>query len=300
MSMFTSQVLPEVKVLRIGEFSRLSQVTIKALRYYDDMGLLKPARIDQFTGYRYYSVEQLPHIHRIIAFKELGLSLEKIATMLNDNLSSEETAETLRQQEEQIKQRIHEEETRLAQVRFRLHMIEMENKLPDLDVIVKLVPPQRALTLRISVGQENLVVNLLAFQQEIERAITQHHIKLTGPWTEIHYAEEFRGDFEDVEFVLPVDETQTEDVPLETAGILKLTQIPELPMAATYIHHSTDDQGSDTRHISEILPILQRWIVDNGYKLCGAHRTVRHYGPLEHAEYRNWITEFQHEIAPAE
>src|SRR5688500_5365445 len=84
----SSLVVPEVNMLRIGEFSRLSQVTIKALRYYDDMGLLKPLSVDQFTGYRYYGVEQLPRIHRIIAFKELGLSLEQIANLLKDNLST--------------------------------------------------------------------------------------------------------------------------------------------------------------------------------------------------------------------
>ncbi len=63
-------------VLKIGEFSRLSQVTVKTLHHCDELGLLQPAHIDQFTGYRYYTVEQLPRIHRIMALKELGLSLE--------------------------------------------------------------------------------------------------------------------------------------------------------------------------------------------------------------------------------
>jgi DNA-binding transcriptional MerR regulator len=297
MQWLSRPVVSEVKMLRIGEFSRLSQVTIKALRYYDDMGLLKPAEIDHFTGYRYYTVEQLPRIHRIIALKELGLSLEQIGVMLNDDLSPDQIRETLRLQQAEIKQRIQEEQARLVRVEFRLRMIEMEDQMPALEVIVKPVPPLRALTLRTSISQENFVANMLAFQREIEQAMVQHHIKLTGPWTEIHYAEEFRIEFQDVEFVLPVDVVPTERISLESAGILTLKTVPGLPMAATYIHRSTDANGTDTRHISEIMPILQRWIVDNGYKLCTTHRTVRHHGPLEHAEYENWITEFQHEIA---
>ena len=69
-------------MLRIGEFSKLSRVSIRMLRHYDDIGLLKPAEIDQFTGYRYYSPEQLPVVGRITAFKDMGSSLADIVKML--------------------------------------------------------------------------------------------------------------------------------------------------------------------------------------------------------------------------
>lgn len=278
-------------MLRIGEFSRLSQVTIKALRYYDDMGLLKPAHIDKFTGYRYYTVEQLPHIHRIIAFKELGLSLEQIASLMNGDPSPEQIRDLLRLQQAEIQQRIHEERARLAQVEFRLRMIETENRMPSLDVIVKPVPPLRALTLRVSLSHDNLTANLLALQSEIEQVMKQRHIKFASPLTEIHYGEEFRVDYQDVELVLPVDESQTEDVPLATAGVLRLKTVPGLPMAATYIH-----QGDYMRQYPDILPLLQHWIVDNDYKLCGTHRIIHHRGAFERAEYEDWIMEYQHEI----
>lgn len=69
-------------MLRIGVFSKLSRVSIRMLRHYDDIGLLKPAEIDQFTGYRYYSPEQLPVIGRITALKDMGFSLADIVKML--------------------------------------------------------------------------------------------------------------------------------------------------------------------------------------------------------------------------
>jgi DNA-binding transcriptional MerR regulator len=286
-------------MLKIGEFSRLGRVTVKTLHHYDDIGLLKPASIDKFTGYRYYSVDQLPRIHRIMALKELGLSLEQIGLVLSDGLSPDEIRGMLRLQRAEIQQRLREEQGRLAQVEFRLRMIELEDDMPDLDVIVKPVPAMQALTLRVTLSQEDLIPKLLAGQREIEQALAQRKAKLSGPMTEIYYVEEFQINFQDVEMVHPVDEAQTEDVPLETVGILKLRTVAGLPMAATYVQRGVTAPGTDAQQHADVMAILQRWIVDNGYRLCGTHRIVHHFGPFEHAEYEDWITEYQHEIEPA-
>jgi DNA-binding transcriptional MerR regulator len=296
----TNSPVPEVKLLRVGEFSRLSQVTVKTLHHYDEIGLLKPASIDKFTGYRYYSVAQLERIHRIMALKSLGLSLEQITLMLNDALSVEELRGMLRLQQAEIQQRVRQEQAQLAQVEFRLRMIEMEAKMSDLDVIVKEVPPIRALTVRLSISQEEAQAMLVEGQREVEEAYAKHRIKLAGPAVEIHYADEFRLDWLDVEMVDPVDETQTEDVTLESGTVLKLKIVPGLPMAATYIQRGIPVPGKGADYVAEVMAKLQRWIVDNGYQLCGTHRVVHHFGPFEHAEYEDWITEFQHEIALVE
>ncbi|MEL6382003.1 MAG: MerR family transcriptional regulator [Cyanobacteria bacterium J06626_18] len=72
---------------KISAFSRLGQVSIKALRLYDQRDLLKPAQVDADSGYRYYRIEQLSRLHRILALKAMGLSLEQIGQLLNDALS---------------------------------------------------------------------------------------------------------------------------------------------------------------------------------------------------------------------
>ncbi len=77
-------------MLKIGEFSRLGQVTVKTLHHYDEMGLLKPSQTDPFTNYRYYTLDQLPRLHTIMALKELGLSLDEITQLVSENLSTEE------------------------------------------------------------------------------------------------------------------------------------------------------------------------------------------------------------------
>lgn len=69
-------------MVKIGEFSRLRQVAVKTLHHYNDLGRLKPAEIDPVTNYRYYTVDQLPQIHRIMALKEIGHTLEQVGQML--------------------------------------------------------------------------------------------------------------------------------------------------------------------------------------------------------------------------
>ncbi|MFW6213776.1 MAG: MerR family transcriptional regulator, partial [Spirochaetota bacterium] len=66
----------------IGEFSQINRITPKTLRHYDRIGLLEPARTDEWTGYRYYSPAQLPMIRRILALKDLGFSLEEIGRIV--------------------------------------------------------------------------------------------------------------------------------------------------------------------------------------------------------------------------
>lgn len=75
-------------MFKIGEFSKLSLVPAKTLRYYDQIGLLKPNEVDHFTGYRYYSASQLPRLNRILALKDLGLSLEEIGRLLDEELTA--------------------------------------------------------------------------------------------------------------------------------------------------------------------------------------------------------------------
>jgi DNA-binding transcriptional MerR regulator len=73
-------------MFKIGDFSRLSRVSVRALHLYDQMGLLKPVHVDAFTGYRYYSAKQLAQLNQIVAFKDLGFFLEQISGLLNDNI----------------------------------------------------------------------------------------------------------------------------------------------------------------------------------------------------------------------
>lgn len=122
----------------IGEFARLARVTVKALRHYDELGLLKPRRVDTATGYRYYSAEQLPRLNRILVLKDLGFSLPATASLLDAGISVEELRGILRL-------RLHEQETRVAAETARLRALEVliENLAKEttaMDVLVKQSP----------------------------------------------------------------------------------------------------------------------------------------------------------------
>ncbi len=69
-------------MFRIGEFARFTRVSVKMLRHYDEVGLCQPAQVDPATGYRYYTVDQLPRLNRIVLLRDLGFGLDQIADLL--------------------------------------------------------------------------------------------------------------------------------------------------------------------------------------------------------------------------
>ena len=83
-------------MFQIGEFSKLSRVSKRLLHHYEELGLFKPARVDPFTGYRYYSARQIPELNRILALKDLGFSLKQIEQVIKDDISNKEIRGMLR------------------------------------------------------------------------------------------------------------------------------------------------------------------------------------------------------------
>src|SRR5512136_705220 len=129
-------------MIKIGDFSKLSFVSVRTLRYYEEMGLLKPVEVDRFTGYRYYSFDQLPRLNRILALKDLGFSLEQIAQLLDEGLPPDQIRGMLRMRQTEMRQQAEEERARLARVEARLRQIEQEGKMPTHEVVIKKIEPQ--------------------------------------------------------------------------------------------------------------------------------------------------------------
>ena len=71
--------------MKIGEFSQMMQVTVKTLRHYEQKGLLLPDEVDEWTGYRYYSVGQMQKLNNIRALQRLGFSLDEITENVYHN-----------------------------------------------------------------------------------------------------------------------------------------------------------------------------------------------------------------------
>ncbi|MEP7356710.1 MAG: MerR family transcriptional regulator [Anaerolineales bacterium] len=278
-------------MLRIGEFSRLSQVTVKTLHHYDEIGLFKPSQIDPFTSYRYYTLDQLPHIHSIMALKELGLSLEEISQLLRADLSPEQIHGMFRLKQVQLQARVREEQAQLAQIEFRLRQIEMEGRMQSVDIVIKRIEPFYGLAFRHNFQTRSEREKI---GQAIERAIQEGLVKPNGGApSNIFYEEEFQGEYTDTEIIVPVEPTHTASVSLGDAGTLNLREIPPIEQAATYMH-----QG-DYPSLNEKFIFLQLWAVENGYQLSGTWRFVYHRGPMHHVDPSEYLTELQHPIERA-
>ena len=136
-------------MFKIGDFARIGLVTVRTLHHYEELGLLAPVRIDPMTGYRYYGLEQLPRLNRILALKDLGLSLDEIGLLLSQELSARELRAILRLKQAELAAQVAETQERLARVEVRLKLIEEEGKMPDYEVILKDVAPLRVAIRRV-------------------------------------------------------------------------------------------------------------------------------------------------------
>lgn len=127
-------------MLSIGDFARFGQVSVRMLRHYDQIGLLAPARVDEWTGYRSYSAEQFARLNRIVALKDLGFTLDQVRRILDDDLPAEELRGMLKLRQAQIAIEQAQVQARLTGVEFRLRLIEHESHMSDTEYVVKSLP----------------------------------------------------------------------------------------------------------------------------------------------------------------
>jgi len=244
-------------MIRIGLFSKLSQVPVKTLRYYDEIGLLEPAEIDCFTSYRYYSIDQLPRLNRILALKDLGLSLDQIARLLAEEVPAAQLRGMLRLKEVEIQQQMQQEQKKLTRVAARLKQIELEDKMSKYDVVIKEVEPQWIASVRDVIPSYPEQGGLW---RELETMLSQNQVKGTGPCFTLYHSDEPKIDAE-------VCEPIAEDVSLPLHDRVQTRELPGTEVAAV-IHH-----GAFTT-ISEAYEAVIKWIETNGYQFNGPSREI--------------------------
>src|ERR1700730_5704547 len=108
----------------IGDFARPGRVSVRMLRHYDAIGLIRPACVDVATGYRFYEASQLDELNRVLALKDLGFTLQQVRAILEEKVSAAELRGMLRLRRAEIRATIDAETTRLARVEARLMTIE--------------------------------------------------------------------------------------------------------------------------------------------------------------------------------
>jgi DNA-binding transcriptional MerR regulator len=278
-------------VFRIGDFSRIARVSCRLLRYYDKLGLLKPAQLERDSGYRYYSASQLPRLNRILVLKELGLSLEDIARVLDSNLSGPELRGMLMMRRNDAQRALAEEMERLRHIESRIAQIDAEGELSVDDVIMRSEPAQQFLCARRVVPSFAAARDLIRELSESVRALRSK--ALLGRLTAIAHAQEFEVDRIDVEvgFVLQGDAPHAQ-VCLASGEPLSVRELPAVERMATCVRIGLPERA----HL--ITGKIGVFLEANGYGLAGPSREVFLQPPrLERMEES--VVEMQFPIARA-
>jgi len=251
-------------MLRIGYFSRISQVSIQTLRYYDKLGLLRPAYVDPFTGYRYYSIDQLPRLNRILALKDLGLSLEQIVSLLETDITADEMRGMLRLRQAQLADQMQEMRAQLAQVEARIRSIEQEGTMPAYDVVLKTIEPVLIAGRRIIVTENvDYPVGLPEAFQEVYAYTNEHRVDPNGCGIAIWYTPVSATTNEAVEAAVLLKE------PIPSNDRITVHELPQVEVAAVVY------QG-DMKDFMQGYQAVLTWIETNGYEVTGPFREVYH------------------------
>jgi DNA-binding transcriptional MerR regulator len=248
-------------MLKIGDFSKLAQVTVKTLHHYDHTGLLKPAKIDAQSGYRYYSVEQMARLNRILVLKDLGFSLDQIKIFLDEHLPASELRGMLKLKQAELEQQIETVQTRLSHVEARLVQIEREGKMPSQEVVLKQVDPIRVLSLREIVSSPACIG---PFFLEIARTLDQIGIKSTGPWMALYHHGEYREFDLDLEAAIPVDPNIQGPIQVDEKRQMVIRTLPARLMANVICRMESQSD------VYESNQLLCNWIEENQYQIQNA------------------------------
>jgi effector-binding domain-containing protein len=243
-------------MIKIGNFARISQVSVKTLRYYDEIGLLRPAHIDRFTGYRFYTIEQLPRLNRILALKELGFSLEQITQVMDKGLSAAELRGILRLKQAELQLRLQTDQDMLSRIETRLRQIEQENQMPTYEVVIKKIEPLAVASTRgiiPSYPEQGSLWNLLGRYLELNK------VQPSGACFTLYHSDEPEIDAEVCEPVAAVIKAQE---PIQSYIL------PGVDAVASTLHHGPFVT------IGEAYNALIKWIEENGYQICGPCREI--------------------------
>lgn len=249
-------------MIKIGDFARLCQVSVPTLRHYDEIGLLKPIRVDQQTGYRYYALAQMPRLNRILALKDLGFSLEQIEQVLNGDLSLEQLRGMLKLKQAEVQQHVVDEQGRLARIATRLRQIELEDSMPNYEVVLKTVAPALIASRTVTIPTNDQVPQYLnpAFGAAYGY-VEQQGAKVLGPAMAIWHQPAAVLEGEVAEAAFPIDRT------LPGTDEVKVYELPQTQVAAA-VHHGAFET------FTQLHGALLSWIESNGYRVVGPYREI--------------------------
>ena len=253
-------------MLNIGEFARLGQVSPRMLRHYDELGLLRPEQVGSANGYRLYSVHQLSRLHRVVALRDMGFSLEQIRELVDEGLPAEQLRGMLRLRRAQLAQTLDEEQERLARIEAHIRALERTGTMELQDVVIKHTQPVRVA--QAAAGGLSHADIGPAFGRLLPEVVA--HLEAVGakPGISIACYEDDGGTAPQGEIVLQAGfDVGDQDVPGSEHVCVR--NLPVVEVAAA-VYRGGDDG------IASAWEALVRWIEDSGYRMVGDCRELYH------------------------
>lgn len=264
----------------IGMFSKISRLTTKTLRHYDDIGLLKPEHVDEENGYRYYTTSQLPKLHQIIALKQMGLALSDIKEVMDN---PKVIKLYLKLKEEETIKNIREEEMKLMQIRSFSNMLDGEKKLLY-NPVVKEIPEVIVASVRQIARSYSdffdITSNFMISQLEAmgcKYRVPQYCFT-------IYHDNEYKEKDIDIEVCEAVTELR------EDTEMIKFRVIEGMPLAVCVLH-----KGS-YNNLRDAYSFTFKWIEENGYRVIGSIRESYIDGIWNKENEEDWLTEIQIQV----
>jgi len=272
-------------VFSIGEFARHGRTSVRMLRHYDALRLLRPARVDPASGYRYYAAAQLSELNRIVALTDLGFTLKQVRDILCEQVSAAELRGMLRLRKAAIESQIQAETARLARVEARLLSIEDASRVRVDGVVVKRLTAVRVAELTgIAESYEPGEITAVIGPLYADLWPRVCGAGLTAAGRGISYYEDSS---ERPGAVVVHAAVQLAADPGDISG-LSVVDMPEIASAATIVHNGSMD---------DVLPTAQalaRWVDANGYRSVGyARELMVEWSP----DKEQWVTELQQPIS---
>ncbi|GIH44899.1 DNA-binding transcriptional regulator, MerR family [Microbispora rosea] len=268
----------------IGDFARHGRVSVRMLHHYDAIGLLRPARVDPASGYRFYEAGQLARLNRITALKDLGFTLRQVRDILDEQVSAGELRGMLRLRQAELEAAMAAAADRLAQVEARLRTIESEGQMNTDDVVVKRIPAVRVAELSgVARSYEPRDIGPVVgpLFQELCRRLDEAGVTPVGPGI-AYYEDAPGGDGILAHAAMPVA------VAPEDGHDFAVVDLPAIERAATIVHRGPMDDVLSTEQT------LARWIADGDHRSAGYARELY----LEAGEDpAGWVTELQEPLA---
>lgn len=256
------------------------------LRHYDETGILEPSHVDPRTGYRGYKVGQLGRLHRLLALRDLGFTLDQIRPILDEDVSVDQLEGMLRIRRAHLQKDLVDESARLRRIDAHLRALEGSVAMSSIDVAVKMSEPVRiaeASARACGFGSENLGP---VFEQLVPLVLG--HLDRVGvqPGIMVAWYEEPNDDGSVVLHAgMDVDD---QTLGMDKDGGVRIVELPSVRVASV-VHRGTMEG------VVPVYEALVRWVEDSGYELAGRSRELYHEWDAEHPERS--VTELQMPIA---